>query len=93
MCMHPLSETSLFWGGPPKAATVCGAGCAMGRLLAAAVAPGVGTGAEEARTQQFLFLTTAPQPRQSRHSPFPNFLFLNSGWSHVGTFLKPTAEV
>lgn len=59
-----------------------------GTALVAAVGPGVGMGAEEGRTQHFLFLTTAPQPRQGRHSPFPNFL--NSGWSHVEFFLFET---
>lgn len=84
-CMNPLSKASLFWGAPPpKAATMHGAGCAVGRLPAAVVSPGPGMGAEECRTQQFLFLTAMPQPRRGRHSPFPNFLFLNSGWSHVG---------
>lgn len=35
---------------------------------------GCGMGAEESRTQQFLFLSLGPQLRWGRHSPFPNFL-------------------
>lgn len=34
------------------------AGCTVGRLLAPVAGPSAGMGAEEGRTQQFLFLTT-----------------------------------
>lgn len=42
------------------------------------------TWAEQSKTQQFLFLTTLPQQRWGKSSPFPIFFCLNSGWSHVG---------
>lgn len=89
--MHPLSKA--FWGfSPPKAGPLRGAGRIVGRFPVVTVVPGTGTGAEEGRTQQFLFLTAVPQPRRGRHSPFPNFLFLNSAW-RLFYFLKPPAEV
>lgn len=58
------------------------------------------TWAEQSETQQFLFLTTLPQQRRGKSSPFPIFFCLNSGWSHVGEnpplfffLVKPPAEV
>lgn len=58
-------------GKPPQSSY--GRGWALGRLLGLWSAL-VGMGAEESRTQQFLFLSTGLQLRQGRHSPFPNFL-------------------